>query len=176
MSSPTSGEPTGPGAARPEALRPGAPSAGYRERLMPALWIWLSALMLATLTALVSVPFGLGVVVVVGPLAFVLLGALLVSWSPVVTVADGELVAGRAHVPVRLLGDVTALDAAAMRHALGPGFDARAYLCIRGWISTGVRADLVDPDDPTPYWLISSRRPDLLVAALRQARAGSGPA
>ncbi|HET8957709.1 MAG TPA: DUF3093 family protein, partial [Microcella sp.] len=27
-----------------------------------------------------------------------------------------------------------------------------------------------DPDDPTPYWLISTRRPDELIAAITTAR------
>jgi hypothetical protein len=31
----------------------------------------------------------------------------------------------------------------------------------------GVRVDVADPDDPTPYWLVSSRHPDKLAEALR---------
>jgi hypothetical protein len=30
----------------------------------------------------------------------------------------------------------------------------------------GVRVDVADDDDPTPYWLVSSRRPAALAAAL----------
>jgi hypothetical protein len=29
-----------------------------------------------------------------------------------------------------------------------------------------VRVELTDPEDPTPYWLVSSRRPDALARAL----------
>jgi hypothetical protein len=65
-----------------------------------------------------------------------------------------------------LLGTPEALDVAAMRHELGPGLDARAYVCLRAWARTGVRVALNDPDDPTPYWLVSTRRPELLVQAL----------
>ncbi|HWJ84512.1 MAG TPA: DUF3093 family protein, partial [Cellulomonas sp.] len=35
------------------------------------------------------------------------------------------------------------------------------------WIHAGVRIELVDPADPTPYWIVTSRRPDELAAALR---------
>lgn len=145
-------------------------AAQYRERLLPAIWIWCSAALLAALIGLVAVPFGVTAGVAAGIVGLVLLVAVLVAWSPVIAVSDGELVAGRAHVPVTMLGSITPLDGSAMRQALGPGFDARAFLCIRGWIATGVRAELVDPDDPTPYWLISSRRPQALAEALRQAR------
>jgi hypothetical protein len=48
--------------------------------------------------------------------------------------------------------------------------DGRAYLCLRGWISPVVRVELDDPDDPTPYWLVSTRRPAQLVAALAEGR------
>jgi hypothetical protein len=30
-----------------------------------------------------------------------------------------------------------------------------------------VRVHVNDPDDPTPYWMISTRRPDELVAAIK---------
>jgi hypothetical protein len=33
-----------------------------------------------------------------------------------------------------------------------------------------VRIDLADPDDPTPYWFVSTRHPERLVAALERAR------
>jgi hypothetical protein len=81
-------------------------------------------------------------------------------------VSDGVLRAGSARIPVALLGPAQALDVAAMRHELGPGLDARAYVCLRAWARTGVRVALDDPADPTPYWLISTRRPQLLVEAL----------
>jgi hypothetical protein len=49
---------------------------------------------------------------------------------------------------------------------------------IRGWVDPVVRVTLEDPDDPTPYWLISTRRPEELVrvltSAASDARAGAG--
>jgi len=45
--------------------------------------------------------------------------------------------------------------------------DPAAYLQIRPWIGPGVQLWLDDPDDPTPYWLVSCRRPERVLAALR---------
>jgi hypothetical protein len=168
MSRATADEPAGPQAAPP------APASTFRERLSPALWVWASVLMLALMTALAAWPFGPIAVVVTGVLAVSTLLVTMLVTAPVVTVTGGELIAGRARIPVSMLGDATALDADGWRYALGPGLDTRAYLCMRGWIPVGVRVDLVDPDDPTPYWLISSRRPAALVAAIEQARASTG--
>jgi hypothetical protein len=68
---------------------------------------------------------------------------------------------------VDLLGEVTTMDDAdQMRTALGPALDARAFVCLRAWARTGVRVDLQDPLDPTPYWLLSTRRPQELADAL----------
>jgi hypothetical protein len=149
-------------------------AADYRERLLPAPWIWLAGALLAGLVSLVAIPFGPTIALVTSVVAVIGIAVLLVLWSPVVAVRDGELLAGRAHVPVGLLGEATVLDAGAMRHELGRGLDVRAVLCIRGWIPSGLRVALLDPDDPTPYWLLSSRRPESLAAALGRVRAEGG--
>ena len=57
----------------------------------------------------------------------------------------------------------------------GVRLDARAYLLIRGWIPGLVRVELDDPDDPTPYWLVSTRHPVRLAAALSRGRVGAPP-
>ena len=49
---------------------------------------------------------------------------------------------------------------------LGTDADARAYLVTRPYIDRGVLVPIADDSDPTPYWLVSSRRPDALAAAL----------
>jgi hypothetical protein len=85
---------------------------------------------------------------------------------------DGpELVAGRAHVPVSLCGEPEPLDAEQLRHRLGPGADARSYVLVRPYSRGGVLVPLRDPRDPTPSWVVASRRPVELAAALRAARA-----
>ena len=37
----------------------------------------------------------------------------------------------------------------------------------RAWVGPMVLLVLDDPDDPTPYWLVSCRHPDRVLAALR---------
>ncbi|WP_217349644.1 DUF3093 family protein [Herbaspirillum sp. VT-16-41] len=46
-----------------------------------------------------------------------------------------------------------------------------AHHCTRGWIHTGVRAEVLDDEDPTTAWIASSRRPEDLALALRAAQA-----
>ncbi|GAA1987038.1 DUF3093 domain-containing protein [Isoptericola halotolerans] len=149
-----------------------APTPLFRERLLPGPGAWVAAVGLGVIVAVVVLPVAPLVAPGAGILAAAGVIAALVATAPVVEVADGELRAGTAHVPVGLLGPVTPVfSAEEMRVQLGPELDARAYVCLRSWARTGLKAELVDPLDPTPYWLISTRRPDDLAAAIEEAAA-----
>lgn len=160
-----------PGDRRPAPTAAPRPDAVFRERLLPSPGVWAALLLNAVLFGIIALRLGQLAGVVTLLVTFAVTGGLLLRSSPLIEVADGMFVAGRARVPVGLLGPAEALDAEPMRLARGPELDARAYLCIRGWIAPGVRVRLEDPQDPTPYWLVSSRRPQELAAALESARA-----
>jgi hypothetical protein len=147
----------------------------YTERLWPSAGVWLVVLLVAASAGLV--------VVKIAP-AWASAGVALVcvaaaAWALVrssarITVTDHELAASRASIPVALLGDVQVLDRPAFTALRGPQADVRAYLCQRGWIPQGVRVTIDDPNDPTPYWLLSSRQPHALAAAVERARGEAG--
>lgn len=84
----------------------------------------------------------------------------------IIKVSDDELRVGRAHIELRYVGKVTALDKEAMRAARTRDIDPAAYLNLRFWIPTGVRIEITDSSDPTPYWLISSRKNNELAKVL----------
>jgi hypothetical protein len=111
-------------------------------------------------------PVGAGAGIAAAAAGLVVAGVVAVRSATRVRVQDGELRAGSAHIPLTLLREPQSLDADATRYALGPGLDARAHVCLRGWVRTAVRVEVDDPADPTPYWIVSTRRPDALVAAL----------
>jgi DNA-binding helix-hairpin-helix protein with protein kinase domain len=89
----------------------------------------------------------------------------------VVQITNQELVAGRARVPIELIGEVTGYTGEEATLERGQRLDARAWLLIRGWVAPVVRVELADPTDPTPYWIVSTRRPNEVVAAIAKARA-----
>lgn len=107
---------------------------------------------------------------VVGAVVATLAGVVVaVGIAVPIRVEDGELRVGRAHIPVTDLGEGRELDRPQIREALGPGSDARTFACVRAWIPTAVVIAVVDPRDPTPAWLVSTRRPAALLEALGQA-------
>ncbi len=145
----------------------------YRERLWPTPWAFIATALVIPASLLVFLPISTVAGVVCAILLYAACITALVIGSPRVDVVDGEFRAGRARLPLSAVGEVTAYRKDGATAARGPGLDARAWLLIRGWIDPVVRVDLDDPSDPTPYWLISTRRPEELVAALSSQRAAA---
>jgi hypothetical protein len=144
----------------------------YAERLTVPLRWWAQGTMLVAslwLALVVAVP---GVVAwSVTAVAMAVLVALLVGYGrPRVSVDGSTFRAGRAHIPLHLVGRVTALDADGVRRQAGVEADARANLLLRPYLKRGVRIDITDPADPAPYWLVSCRRPEALVTAVGVGR------
>lgn len=152
------------------------PDAPHRSRLPTAapyaerLWLgplgWVLLVVFAVMMSIAFLPVDVRLALVVGVAVVGAGAALLAVAAPRVEVRDGTFRAGDAHIPVALLGPAVALDAAATKTELGPRLDARAHLVLRGWIHTAVRVELRDPADPTPYWVVSTRHPAELAAAL----------
>ena len=148
----------------------------YDERLaVPLRWWALATMFLATilLAFLVAVPawVALGVT---GLLLALLLAVFLSYGAARVSVRDGELTAGRAHIALHHLGEASALDAEQAHRLAGRDADARAYLLLRPYLRRAVRVDVTDPADPAPYWLVCTRHPERLVQALAHHRTDNG--
>jgi hypothetical protein len=146
----------------------------YDERLgVPLRWWALATMFLASMLIafLVATPAWVAVAGTAVLVALVL--TLFLGYGAArVSVRDGVLTAGRARISLEHVGEVEALDAARTRLLSGREADARAYLLLRPYLSRAVRIGIDDPADPTPYWLVSSRRPDRLAAALRGTGSG----
>lgn len=145
----------------------------YRERLWVPWWWWPVGLGFAALLAAevnmsilrppVWVPYA-----VLGAIAVVVLVRL--SRTELRVVSDGtgiELWAGQAHLPASVIERSAEVPKSAKSAALGRQLDRAAFVLHRTWVGPMVLVVLNDPDDPTPYWLVSSRHPDRVLSALR---------
>jgi hypothetical protein len=92
--------------------------------------------------------------------------AVLLATSVAIDVDDTTLRCGKAKIERKFIGTVSGFDGQQATAELGVRLNARAWLLIRGWIPGVVRVELTDAEDPTPYWLVSTRHPAELVAAL----------
>lgn len=147
----------------------------FRERLhVPAVWWLLAGLFALSLLLAIGLYVGLvwGIGVTIASLA--VSTALFVRGAVAIVVDDTGLRVGRAWIEHRYLDSAQALDAEQTRRRAGPEADARAHLVLRPYVAGAVEITLDDPEDPAPYWLVSTRRPDALAAALTASAARPG--
>ena len=145
------------------------PERTFRERLWPAPWLFLATSLVIPASFLVFLPISVpaGIATAIGLYAGCVV--MLFIASPLIEVADGELRAGRARLPLEVVASAEAFVGVDATMQRGQRLDARAWLLIRGWVSPVAKVTLDDPNDPTPYWLVSTRRPAELVAALTRS-------
>jgi hypothetical protein len=144
----------------------------YRERLrVPVSWWLIPPLATGSVWLAVHHVYGPRVSLPVAACVLLLSSAGLIAYGrAVVAVEPNGFVAGRARLPLWAVGEIVRLDADRARTARGSEADPRAFLLLRGYIEPMVRVDVEDPADPVPYWLVSTRHPDELTAALCAAR------
>lgn len=153
----------------------------FDERLSVPLWWYLPAVGLGVLLG-AEIHMGypgirswIGYVVLI-PLCVLALWRLGRSR---VLVRGGTLSAGDFSVTLEQVGRTDVVTGKVEKQdALGPELDPTATVLHRAWIRTVVRIEITDPDVDAPYWVVSTRHPDDLVAALSGGtnQASDGPA
>lgn len=126
------------------------------------------------LSLLIAVLFYLGPVWAVGAglLVMVVMGLCFLRYGYLqIRVQPDRLWVGAANIEWQYVAAARPLDEVATRRRRGPESDARAYLVLRPYLTRAVEVTISDESDPTPYWLISTRAPERLAAAIT-ARCG----
>jgi hypothetical protein len=140
----------------------------YRERLrLPLSWV-AGALVVALIAAAqlhTALTGWAGAVPYLVLLPGVVLGALALSRREV-RVEDGALHVPGARAPLTVFGPPEVLQGQALQHWMGPLADPHAWVATSPWLRGAVRLPVLDPADDTPYWLVGSRDPVALAAAL----------
>jgi Protein of unknown function (DUF3093) len=142
----------------------------YRERLsVPIAWWLLGTFLAASVFLAVGWYLGLSWGLAAGLCSLAIVGAIFASASVAITLDSRELAVGRARIELTYVAGAIPLDKSAADRRTGPDADARAFLVVRPYIPGAVEITLDDPDDPVPYWLVSSRHPDRLASAISAA-------
>jgi hypothetical protein len=142
----------------------------YRERLWPAPWLFISTALVIPASLLVFLPINQQAGVVTAIVLYAGCVVALIAGSPVLEVTETEFRAGRARLPIAVIGEVSTHRGDDAQLERGRHLDARAWLLIRGWVSPVIKVQVVDETDPAPYWLVSTRQPDAVSAALMRAK------
>ena len=144
----------------------------YRERLWVPWWYWALAIP-AIIVCTAQIAFNRSIIwLIIGGSIITLIDLWILvtlSQTKVSVEVDGSgerwLHAGTAVLPASVVSKSLVVPESAHRNALGRQLDPAAFLVTHSWVRTMVLLVLDDPEDPTPYWLVSTRRPEELLDA-----------
>ena len=141
----------------------------FREVIRPPVWLMAFIYFLA---------FSLGVAIwaamttMIAAVVMALLTAATIliyfNSSLVIEIDENELRVGKAHIDKKFCGEVIVLTPAQMSLQRTREADPAAYLAIRFWTAHGVKIEVKDGRDQTPYWLVTSKRGDALTQAIKK--------
>lgn len=142
----------------------------YHEKLRAPLWVIAFLLFLmSSLSLAIWAAIGVGPFLMASLLELLIVAVYVRSTALEITVTKGWLLVGAAAIERAYIHEFEILDAESMRKARGVDFDPAAFLEIRYWVTTGIKMKVRDPKDPTPYWLVSSKRASELAKILNLA-------
>ena len=139
----------------------------FKELLRPPIWV-LAFIYFLLLSLVIAIWAAFDTTATIAALAAATIAIIYLAFAMRSTISvDGkELRIDRAHIDIKYLGDVKILDSSAMRLLRTRDADPAAYLAIKFWAPTGIKIEVTDPRDPTPYWLITSKRGEEIAALL----------
>lgn len=139
----------------------------YREVIRMPLWL-LALIYFFLLSLVLSIWTALGDKAALASLiaTSALLILIAIKGAMVIEIDEHELRIGRAHIDLKFLKNAQPLTSIQVRNLRTRDADPAAFLAIRFWSSTGVRVDINDAQDATPYWLITSNNGEALARIL----------
>ena len=139
----------------------------YREVLRPPLWLMLFiAFMLASLVLAIWAALDLRATLITAVISMVIILAVPILGAQRILLDAHELRVGRAHIEREFIGAVDEISTKDFLALRTRGANPAAYHALIFWVSRGVKVRIEDPRDPTPYWLISTKRGSELKRAL----------
>ena len=143
----------------------------FKEVLRPPIWV-LGFIYFLFLSLVIAVWAAFDTKAAVASLISATIAIIYIAFAIRSTISfDGkELRIDQAHIDIKYLGDITILDSSAMRLLRTRDADPAAFLAIKFWVPTGLKIQVLDPRDPTPYWLITSKRGENLAALLQNSK------
>ena len=143
----------------------------FQERLWPSPGQWVFAfIMTSSLGIAYGRAYGADLGIVVGIAATLVVAIGLVVNAPLIQIDELNFRVGRARLPLQYVGKTQKLDAEQSRRARSTDANSNAHFQLRGGIKHTVIVEVTDAQDPHPYWQVSTRKPDVLIAALTNAK------
>jgi len=95
---------------------------------------------------------------------------LVLSWvgSPLISLTDRTLSIGKVQIEAKHLGAAEVISPSRAFEERGIKLDTRAFTKFQIGVKQMVKIEIKDSLDPTPYWLIATRNPEVLAGLLNK--------
>lgn len=140
----------------------------YQERVLPGLWFYAATLVMPLSFFLIALPFGEEIALYSGTSSLFLVW--LTSWllAPKIQITDQHLRVGKATIDRDFLGSAQPIPQQESFIARGQELHLNAYAVFQVSVKGLVRVEVRDAEDPTPYWIFSTRNPEIVAAVLNK--------
>ena len=140
----------------------------YKERVLPSIYFYIASITLPVSLLLVALPFSeiVSISLALGSIPTV----LVLSWlgSPLISVTESNLSIGQVSIETKFLGKAEVVRPQDAFQERGVKLDSRAFTKFQIGVKQLVKIEITDPADPTPYWLIATRNPEVIAALINK--------
>jgi hypothetical protein len=138
----------------------------FSEWQLPNFSSFLPHLMITPAIWMALAPINPDLGLVVGLLFTAVTVALRFVIAKRILVDDANIKLGQATIPLKFVGKATSIAKEDQFFARGALAHPQAFLLLKSGLPGLVRIEMKDPNDPTPYLLVSTRKGEQLIQAL----------
>ena len=142
----------------------------YSELVAPKWTSFLPLVLILPTFWLTFAPINEPAGLIAGVLITVAVAWSMLANSAKIVVSEGQVKVGKATIEARFIGVCEELPYASRFAQRVPNLDPRAYLKLQNSQKGLVKLDILDKNDPTPYWVVSTKHPQQLIAAIELAK------
>ena len=131
----------------------------FFEQISWGIWVWLFvAFLCSSIYLAIWAPLGNIPALVITLISIFGFYYLSLKLQTTTLIQGNFLYVNDAKIELKFLKNAQALNEFEFKQAIGSNVDPAAFLATNFWTKTGVKVEINDKNDPTPYWLISSKR------------------
>jgi len=145
---------------------PEASNVLFHEKIWPSFSSWMWPVLISATGGIAFAPINTALGYTVGIVMLIALAVIMILRVPSIEVTSDTVSVGRASIERKYIGQVVGYRGEEAFKQRGQKLHGLAYMLLRGYLDAVVKLEVVDERDTTPYWLVSTRRPEEFTAAL----------
>lgn len=144
-----------------------------RERVLPNPLAMAWLLLISPICYLTFVPINDAIGVTLGVLVTIAVLVSIFFAAPVLEVDTFSFAVSNAEIPLKFISSVEVIEKNDAFDQRGPKLNPSAFVRFQATVPTMLKLNLIDPQDPTPYWLVSTRKPKTFKQFIDDAKASN---